>query len=89
MEFYFAKTFNNFLQNQCFPLYQISGPIRLWCGGSRSRPNIQSECCQLLQKLRNVKFEIKESSEVLIELQETLKGTLERLYSATNTAQKN
>ena len=49
----------------------------------RSRSNIPSECRELLQKIKNITFEIEESSEVFKELKETLHGTLERLYSAT------
>ena len=49
----------------------------------RSRSNIPSECRELLQKIKNITFEIEESSEVFKELIETLHGTLERLYSAT------
>ena len=49
----------------------------------RSRSNIPSEWCELLQKIKNITFETEESSEVLKELNETLYSTLERLYSPT------
>ena len=47
----------------------------------RSRSNIPSECRELIQKQKNITFEIEESSEVFKELKETLYSTLERLYS--------
>ena len=49
----------------------------------KSRSKIPSECRELLQKIRNITFEIEESSEMFEELKETLCSTLERLNSAT------
>ena len=49
----------------------------------RSRANIPLECLELFHKIKNITFEIEESSDVFEERKETLCSTLERLNSAT------
>ena len=48
----------------------------------RARANLPSECQELLQRITNVTFDVEESSEVFVELKETLNELLQKLYDS-------
>ena len=49
----------------------------------RAKANLPSECRELLQRLKNATFDMEESSEVFVELKQSLIEMLQKLYSAT------
>lgn len=49
----------------------------------RAKENLPSECCELLQRLKNATFNVDESSEVFVELKQSLTDMLQKLCSAT------
>ena len=49
----------------------------------RAKANLPLEYCELLQRFKNVTFDVEESSEVFVELKQSLTEMLQKLYSAT------
>ena len=55
----------------------------LFSSCKRAEEYLPSECCELLQRLKNATFNVDESSEVFVELKQSLTDMLQKLCSAT------